>query len=162
MVTVTRAEPKSNSKYDTAVFTRVTTKQAQRLAEVQAMEPALPSRADAVRRLIDSLEDDDLVRADAAEGKEALAGDDVAEIVAALQERTRAYNELIKQVHAIGVNVNQLARLGHQMNLGAPGTIPTAAIEGTGRALEDVKDRASVLAHQDAYVESVVAACLPR
>lgn len=162
MVTVKRAQPKSTSKYVAEVFTRLTSKQVQRLAVVQSMEPALPSRPDAVRRLIEALDDDDLDRTDAAEGKEALSGDDVAAIVAALEDRTRAYNELSKQVHAIGVNCNQLVKLSQQINLGASGTIPTEAVESIGRQLEKIKDRASVLAHQDAYVESVVTACLPR
>ncbi|WP_193072443.1 hypothetical protein [Brevibacterium sp. FME37] len=162
MVTVKRAQPKSTSKYVAEVFTRLTSKQAQRLAAVQAMEPALPSRPDAVRRLIEALDDDDLDRADAAEGKEALSGNDVDTIVAAMEDRTRAYNELTKQVHAIGVSCNQLVKLGHQINLGAAGTIPTEAVEGIGRQLSAVKDRTSVLAHQDAYVESVVTSCLPQ
>ena len=63
MVTVKRAQPKSTSKYVADVYTRMTGAQAQRLAEVQALEPALPSRADAVRRLIEALDDDDLDRA---------------------------------------------------------------------------------------------------
>ncbi|WP_240371973.1 hypothetical protein [Brevibacterium zhoupengii] len=162
MVTVKRAQPKTTSKYVAEVFTRMTAVQAQRLAEVQSMTPALPSRADAVRRLLDTLDDDDLGHADAAEGKEALSRDDVATIVTALEDRTRAYNELTKQVHAIAVNYNQLVKLGHQINLGATGTIPTEAVESTGRQLEKIQDRASVLAHQDAYVESVVTVCLPR
>ena len=79
-----------------------------------------------------------------------------------MEDRTRAYNELTKQVHAIGVSCNQLVKLGHQINLGAAGTIPTEAVEGIGRQLSAVKDRTSVLAHQDAYVESVVTSCLPQ
>lgn len=130
------------------------------------MEPALPSRPAAVRRLIEWLDDDDLTPADAAEGKEdqpSLHPDDVAAVLAALEARTRVYSELVKEVRAVGNNLNQLTRLGHQVaRHGAGGAIPTAAVEGLGRTYDETLGRLATLAEQDEHVEEAVRACRPR
>lgn len=154
------------AQYPVQVLARITAEDAARLDEVAAMEPALPNRPAAVRRLIAWLDDDDLATDDAAEGKEdlpTLHPDDVASVLSALEERTRVYSELIKQQRAIGNNLNQLVRLGHQITkYGAAGTIPTAAVEGLGRKHDEALERMATLAEQDAHVEEVVRACRPR
>lgn len=156
-----RGAPKSVS-----IAARITLEQAMRLDEVQSMEPALRSRSAAVGRLIDLLTDDDLAPADAAEGKEgshSLHPDDVAAVLAALDERTRAYSELSKQVRAVGHLLNTLTKLGHQIaKYGKAGAIPTAAVELAQRRLEPAFEHMAALARQDAHVEAVVRACRPR
>lgn len=157
----TRSAPKSVS-----IAARITVEQAMRLDAVQSMEPALSSRSAAVGRLIDLLTDDDLAPADAAEGKEAshsLHPDDVAAVLAALDERTRAYSELSKQIRAVGHFLNTLTKLGHQIaKYGKAAAIPVAAIELVQRRLEPALDRMAALAQQDAHVEAVVRSCRPR
>lgn len=147
------------------VLTRLTTEQQNRLDEVQAMEPALPSSSAAVRRLIDSLEDSHITLPattdDAAEGKEfSLGKKEAQEILKALHDRTRAYSELSKEIRAIGNNANQLTKLGHQLSRGrGNGIIPQEAVESLERKLDEMHGRLSVLANQDHYVEMVVNAC---
>lgn len=143
------------------VLTRLSAEQQERLDEVQAMEPALPSSSAAVRRLIDSLEDNHVSANDAAEGKEFALDQKTAQaILDALQERTRAYSELSKEVRAIGNNANQLTKLGHQLAAGnGTGIIPEKAVEAVVRKLSEMHGRLSVLATQDHYVETVVNSC---
>ncbi|MDP5226907.1 MULTISPECIES: hypothetical protein [Arthrobacter] len=149
-----------------SIAARITLEQATRLDEVQAMEPPLRGRSAAVGRLLDLLTDDDLAASDAAEGKEGLPSlrpDDVAAVLAALDERTRAYSELSKQVRAVGHLLNTLTKLGHQIaKYGRAGMIPTAAIELAQRRLEPALERMATMAEQDAHVEAVVRACRPR
>lgn len=153
------------SKLKVGVLTRMEQRHAARLDEVAAMEPALPNRPAAVRRLIELL-DDGLVTGDAAEGKEDLAylhPDDVAAVLAALNARTRAYSELVKQVRALGTNLNQLTKLGHKIAKYAnAGMIPTAAVERLHRMADALLARIDTLAEEDAHVEKVVRACQPR
>ncbi|PFG69105.1 hypothetical protein B0O41_3956 [Propionibacteriaceae bacterium ES.041] len=157
----TRSAPKVVS-----IAARITLAQAMRLDEVQGMEPPLRGRSAAVGRLIDLLTDDDLAPSDAAERKEgppSLRHEDVAAVLAALDERTRAYSELSRQVRAVGHLLNTLTKLGHQIaKYGKAGTIPTAAIELVQRRLEPALDRMAAMAEQDAHVEEVVRACRPR
>lgn len=143
------------------VLTRLSAEQQERLDEVQAMEPALPSSSAAVRRLIDSLDDDRVSAHDAAEGKEFALDQKTAQaILDALYERTRAYSELSKEVRAIGNNANQLTRLAHQLAAGnGAGVIPEKAVQSVERKLTEMYGRLSVLATQDHYVETVVNSC---
>lgn len=154
------------AQFPVQVLVRMTPAQAQRLDEVQSMPPVLADRPSAVRRLIDTLDDDDVALADAAEGKEVLPSlhpHDVAAILAALDERTRAYSELSKQVRYIGHFLNTLTKLGHQIaKYGKAAAIPTAAVEFVQHKLEDVLDRMATMARDDAHVEAVIRACRPR
>lgn len=155
------------AEFQIQVLSRMTVEQAKRLDEVRAMKPALKGRAAAVRRLIDALGDDDIAQsatdADAAEGKEViLHRDDVVAVLRALQERTRAYSDLARQVHTIGNNFNQLTKLGHQIvSYGYDGVIPEAAVRAIDRQLDGIYMQLSVMAHQDQHVEGVVRACQP-
>jgi hypothetical protein len=139
----------------------MTLEQAERLEEVRAMTPALPDRSSAVRRLIDSLSDDDLTPADAAEGKEdSLSSEDVAAILDALDKRTRAYSELSKQVRHVGHFLNTLTKLAHQTaTYGKAGAIPAAAIDSASREITSTLDQMTAIAQQDAHVEAVLRAC---
>lgn len=163
---VSSMAPKKAPTKDVSIAARITVSQAQRLDEVQALEPALSNRSATIGRLIDMVTDEDLeVLHDAAEGKElVLSADVVATILEALADRTRAYNTVAKQVRAIGNNLNQLVRLGNQMSIyGKQGEITLEAIEGLSRQHEDiVANELHQLAAQDAHVETVVRACRPR
>ncbi|GAA1769049.1 hypothetical protein [Nostocoides vanveenii] len=126
------------AQYAVAVLVRMTPEQAARLDEVQAMGSPLCSRAAAVRRLIDSLDDDDLapsVAASSAPPVPVLHPD----VVAALECRTEAYNEIGRQVRAAGHNLNTMTRLSHQIaTYGRGDAIPAEAVAATGRVLVDV------------------------
>lgn len=159
--------PKSKTK-DVSVAARITVDQAQRLDEVQLVEPVLSSRSAAIGRLIDMMTGEDLEAFDAAAGKENDSRNvcrdiDVGKILAALEERTRAYNEVSKHLRAIGNNLNQLVRLGHQVALyGKSGGIAAKAIEGIARQLENaLVNGLHRLAAQDAHIEKVLRACRP-
>lgn len=158
--------PRKAPKKVVSIAARITVAQAQRLDEVQSMEPVLSNRSATIGRLIDMLQDDDLDSfPDAAEGKEVVfSADVVTAVLEALDARTRAYNNVAKQVRAIGNNLNQLVRLGHQMAAyGKDGVIPLEALEGLTRQHEDiVANELHQLAAQDAHVETVVRACRPR
>lgn len=151
------------SKYPVQVLTRMTEEQASRLDEVMRMGAPLKDRPSAVRRLIDSVGDDDVRTADAAEGKEAgaaLAAEDVVAVLAALDERTRAYSELAKQVRHVGHFLNTLTKLGHQIaKYGKAAAIPTAAIAFAQRKVDGVLEQMSALAEQDERVEAVLRSC---
>lgn len=153
------------AEFPIQVLSRMTVEQAKRLDEVRAMKPALTGRAAAVRRLIDALGDDDIAQSatDAAEGKEVvLHRDDVVAVLSALQERTRAYSDLARQVHAIGNNFNQLTKLGHQIvSYGYDGVIPVEAVGAIDRQLDGIYMKLSIMAIQDQSVEAVVRACQP-
>lgn len=154
-------DPKDSAPKDTLVSFRPRDDQVARIDEVQALE-SLPSRSDALRRIIDLLTDEDLPRVDAAEGKETIPPEDVAAVMEALEERTRAYRELAKQVRAIGTQNNQLVKLGHQaVKYGKDGVIPVEAVQSLDRRITDALDHLSMLAGDDAYVEAVVRACRP-
>ena len=150
---------------DVSIAARITVEQAQRLDEVQSAKPALSSRSAAIGRLIDKMTDEDLEALDAAEGKEIVfSADAAADLLAALDARTRSYNDLAKQISPIGNNLNQLVRLGHQMAIyGKDGEITVEAINAIARQHDDVvANEMHRLAAQDAHVETVVRACLPR
>lgn len=156
--------PKAKTK-DVSIAARITEAQAQRLDEVQGAEPALASRSAAVGRLIDMLTDDSFNEYDAAEGKEYFLDAAAAAVIGErLSERTKAYNAVAKQIRAIGNNLNQLVRLGHQIEIyGKDGHIAIEAVDAMVRQLEDiVANELHRLAVQDAHVEEMVRACLPR
>lgn len=160
--------PKSKTK-DVSVAARITVDQAQRLDEVQLVEPVLSSRSAAIGRLIDMMTDEDLEAFDAAAGKENDSSNvfrdiDAGKILAALNDRTCAYNELAKQVRPVGNNLNQLVRLGHQVALyGKDGEIAVESIHAIARQHEDILvNGLHRLAAQDAHIEKVLRACLPR
>lgn len=156
--------PKKSKTKVVSIAARITVEQAQRLDEVKLMEPALEGRSAAVGRLIDMLTDGEFAEYDAAEGKEYfLDATEVAKICVQLDERTKAYNALAKQIRGgIGNNLNQLVRLGHQVALyGKDGQITVEAIQSLVRQHEDVvANELHQLAAQDAHVEEVVRACL--
>lgn len=119
-------------KLSVSVMTRLTPQQAKRLDKVKTAKPAVASRAAAVRRLIDLLTDADLeevaVRA-TQEGVGAAPTDKelsvATRLLAAVEARTVAYNELAKQVRAVGVQNNQLVKLArHMTTFGREGHIP--------------------------------------
>lgn len=145
-----------------AVMSRMTPAQAARLDEVKAMKPALGSRSEAVRRLVDMHMNDGVGTDDAAEGKEVVLGAAAAaDLVRALDARTREYNELARQVSAVGNLLNQIARVGNQMvKYDRKGYIAPDAITDPLSNLEAIRDRLAVLAHQDTYVDEVIKRCL--
>lgn len=156
--------PKAKTK-DVSIAARITEAQAQRLDEVQFAEPAVASRSAAVGRLIDMLTEDSFNEYDAAEGKEYVLDAAAAAVIGErLSERTKAYNEVAKQIRAIGNNLNQLVRLGHQIEIyGKDGGIAIEAVDAMVRQHEDiVANELHRLAVQDAHVEEMVRACLPR
>lgn len=157
--------PKKATTKDVSIAARITVVQAQRLDEVQSAEPALLNRSAAVGRLIDMLTAADFDALDAAEGKEVVfSADVVATVLEALAERTRSYNEVSKQIRAVGNNLNQLVRLGNQVALyGKEGKIAIEAVHAIARQHEDVlANELHQLAAQDAHVETVVRACRPQ
>lgn len=130
--------------YPVAVLVRMTAEQAARLDEVQAMGDPLSSRAAAVRRLVDSLDDDEIdARGSGASPPStssvagvSLAGLDPAvvdRIVTAVQARAQAYAELASQVRQLGHLQNALAKRGHQVAIFGTGAIPVEAVEAVGR-----------------------------
>lgn len=142
-----------------AVFTRVTLAQAVVLDQVQFGDPSLSSRPDAIRHLIDTAA---ITLADTAAGKEtpSLAPADLDRIIAAVDARTRAYNDLAKQVRSVGHLANTLAKLGHQaVTYGRHTTIPVQAVEGVSRGVQQALALLTVLAHQDVEEESVIRTC---
>lgn len=156
--------PKSKTK-DVSIAARITAEQAQRLDEVRRAEPVLPSVSAAIGRVIDMITEDDLDGFDAAEGKEnVIDAGSVAMVLEAMATRTRAYNDVAKQVRAVGNNLNQLVRLAHQVAIfDKGGEIATEAIEDLVRRHDDiVANELHRLAAQDAHVEAVVRACQPR
>lgn len=132
------------AQYPIAVLVRMTEAQADRLDEVQAMGVPVSSRAAAVRRLIDSLVDDEINTRAAEVGPSStssvagvsLAGLDPAvvdRIVTAVQARAQAYTELASQVRQLGHLQNALTRRGHQIAIFGTGAIPVEAVEAVGR-----------------------------
>ncbi|WP_154402700.1 hypothetical protein [Nocardioides speluncae] len=146
------------------VAARLTPEQADRLDEVRAEEPALPTRSAAVRRLIDRLGEADGSTGGSTgdDSGRQISPDDVAAVLAALDARTRAYNEMAKQLRAIGTQNNELVKLGHQqVRFGRLGVIPVEAVQHVERRVASGLDHLVELAEQDAHVEAVVRACRP-
>lgn len=147
---------------DVSIAARITARQAQQLDEVQAAVPPLKSRSAAIGRLIDLSIRDDFRAADAAEGKEVhLDAASVELLRESLRLRTNSYNELAKQIRAVGHNLNQLVKLGQQAKIyGKSGAVVLDAVENIARQHRDViANELHRLAMQDAHVEAVVQAC---
>ncbi len=101
---------------------------------------------------------------DAGEAKEGLQSPspEAAQIIAdALDRWTASYNELAKQVRAVGHQNNQLVKLGHQaVTHGRDAVIPMEAVAHVGQVVERTLDQLLQHAVHDAQLEQVIRKCL--
>lgn len=149
---------------------RVTGEQAEKLEMLRTAEPELPNRSAAIARAIEVAfavtVDADVAATvpDAGEAKEGSGylSPEAAQIIAdALDRWTTSYNELAKQVRAVGHQNNQLVKLGHQaVTHGRDAVIPMEAVAHVGQVVERTLDQLLQHAVHDAQIEQVIRKCL--
>lgn len=142
-----------------SVLTRLSGEQADALDQMLLTDPSLPSRPAVIRHLIEAATDAPSVAAET--GTLSLSSEDVDRLIAAIDARTRAYNQVAKQVRALGHLTNTLTKLAHQgVTYGRDVVVPTQAVELVARRLQHTRTALTRIAEQDAASEAVMQRCL--
>ena len=139
---------------DVVVTVRMTADDADALAFVQA-ELGAASGPDAIReviRLVAALQRDETHQSAKAQRPVAAVDEALLEEVRdAVRQVTTSYNERTRELHFIGHNWNQIAKVAN-----ATGKVDTDAIRGVERALVDIRMQMAADAERDAKLMAVL------
>ncbi|TFB59931.1 plasmid mobilization relaxosome protein MobC [Cryobacterium sp. Sr3] len=155
-VAIERADERSSARpvKDVVVTVRMTADDADDLAFVQA-ELGAASGPDAIReviRLVASLQRDETHQSAKAQRPVAAVDEALlAEVRDAVRGVTTSYNERTRELHFIGHNWNQIAKVANAM-----GKVDTDAIRGVERALVDIRMQMTADAERDAKLLAVL------
>lgn len=144
---------------DVVVTVRMTADDDADLSFVQA-ELGAASGPDAIReviRLVAALQRDEPHQTAKAQRPVAVANEALlAEVRDAVREVTTSYNERTRELHLIGHNWNQIAKVAN-----ATGKLDADAIRGVERALVDIRMQMAADAKRDAKRDAKLLAVLP-